>query len=78
MHTVVEAFNRYVGLPTTATLDKFGCMGIEQSSENIRWARGHVDDEGAAALLAATALSGNGIADISGVRDWTFSSVIGD
>ncbi len=82
--TVVEAFDRYDGTPCTTLLknkqvfETLERVRLRQDFENIRWARGHVDDDEAAALLAATALSADSVVDIRGVSDWTFSSVTGD
>lgn len=75
VRTSIEAFDRYVGTPCTPSLEKQGRGPVYSNNENIRWARGHVDEDGAAALLAASALSSNSIADISGVQDWTFRTI---
>lgn len=65
--TRVEAFSGWDGTPLTPRFDKMR-VRVRADNENIRWARGHVDEDGAAALLAASALSGNAVADINGVR----------
>lgn len=59
VRTSVEAFDRYTGTPCTAPLPNYGRVRLLHVDESTRWARGHVDDDGAAALLAAVALSRN-------------------